>query len=213
MIVKFPPLELADPATGLLAVGGDLEIDSLELAYRNGIFPWPLIDESLLWFAPPQRAILEFDEFHCPKRLTRWLQNSTYTFKVDADFLSVIKACARSRNRKNQGGSWITEEMINGYYGFHEAGYAHSFETYTSAGKLVGGMYGVLLDNYFAGESMFYTETNASKYALVNAVEYLKDEGLTWMDVQQQTPLLASFGAREIPRDEFMTKLEEALVS
>jgi len=211
MITKFPPLELADPETGLLAVGGDLEIDTLELAYRNGIFPWPLIDKQLLWFAPPERTILEFKDFHCPKRLQRSLVSSSFDLKVNTNFLAVIKACATSQNRKSQHGSWITNDMVNAYYNFHEAGFAHSFEAYNTKGELVGGLYGVRINDYFAGESMFYMETNASKFALVHTVAYLEKDGLTWMDVQQHTPLLASFGAKEIPRTQFMNMLAEAL--
>ncbi|NIR52332.1 leucyl/phenylalanyl-tRNA--protein transferase [candidate division KSB1 bacterium] len=210
MSVKFPPVEFADES-GLLAIGGDLDVDTLELAYRNGIFPWPVIEEPLLWFAPPQRAILEFDELHIPRRLQRSLRKADFTFDVNTDFPDVIRACARTKHRKGQRGTWITEDMVQAYIEFHRRGFAHSFEVVNSQGDLVGGLYGVWIGHYFAGESMFYKESNASKFALIKTVDYLKKRGLSWMDVQVLTPLLVHFGAKEIPRFLFMKKLQRAL--
>jgi len=183
----------------LLAVGGDLEVGSLELAYRSGIFPWPVEDQPILWFAPAQRAIIEFSEFKVPKRLRRSLKKSKFRFTVNSRFEDVIRACG------------ITREMIERYIEFHEAGYAQSFEALNESGELVGGMYGVRIENYFAGESMFFRESNASKFALIEAVNYLKAQGLTWMDVQILSPFLMQFGAKEIPRRIFMLKLRQAL--
>ncbi|MCB0303096.1 MAG: leucyl/phenylalanyl-tRNA--protein transferase [Calditrichaeota bacterium] len=211
MIRQFPPLEFADPEYGLLAIGGDLEVGSLELAYRSGIFPWPERAGQILWFAPPQRAVLFFEEFHIPRRLQRHLRHAPFTFRIDQDFPAVIRHCAASKNRGRQRGTWIIPEMIPAYIDFHRAGFAQSFEAYNPAGKLVGGLYGVRIGRYFAGESMFYLESNASKFALVNAVSYLRQEGLEWMDIQMLTPLLAQMGAREIPRDAFMKLLRAAL--
>ncbi|MFQ5823106.1 MAG: leucyl/phenylalanyl-tRNA--protein transferase [bacterium] len=210
MVEKFPPVEKADEM-GLLAVGGDLEVGSLELAYRNGIFPWPVEGLPLIWFAPPCRVILEFNEFRIPKRLQRYLKKANFKFRVDTDFAGVIKACAISKNRKRQKGTWITEQMIQAYIEFHKSGFAHSFETINSKNELVGGLYGVLIDRYFAGESMFYKEPNASKFALIQTIQYVKNLGITWMDVQILTPLLKSFGAKEIPRELFMEKLKKAI--
>ena len=138
------------------------------------------------------------------------LHTARVRFAVNRAFESVIVACANSRNRHGDA-TWITGEMISAYIDFHKAGFAQSFETYNEAGELVGGMYGVLIGRYFAGESMFYLETNASKFALLNAVGYLRRRGLTWMDIQMVTPLLQSFGAVEIPRPEFMARLRQAL--
>ncbi len=212
VIVEFPSVETADPESGMLAFGGDLEVASLELAYRSGIFPWPSSEnEPILWFAPPRRAILEFDSLHIPKRLVRALKKDLFTFKVNNNFQQVITACANNQNRKNQSGTWITSSMISAYINFHNAGFAHCFETYNAGGKLVGGMYGVLIGKYFAGESMFYLENNASKFTLLNAASHLKNLGLTWMDIQMLTPLLTSFGAVEVPRPIFMKKLHKAL--
>lgn len=206
----FPPVETADES-GLLAVGGDVTLSTLKIAYQNGIFPWPHEGYPLLWFAPRRRAILEFKDFKIPKRLQRDLKKLSLTFSVDQDFKGVIRGCATSKTRKGQKGTWITDEMIEGYIRFHQAGYAHSFEARNSEGELVGGLYGVLIGKMFTGESMFYKTTNASKFVLINLVNYLKEKGLTWMDVQVMTSLLKSFGAKEIPRSVFMKKLRKAL--
>ena len=211
MIVEFPPVETADPETGLLAFGGDLTVGSLELAYRCGIFPWPTENQPILWFAPPERAIIEFAEFKIPKRLERSLNKSLFTFRVNSNFAEVIKNCANRTNRKNQQGTWITNAMISAYIEFHKAGFAQSFEVLDGNDELVGGLYGVLINKYFAGESMFYKETNASKFALIQTVEYLKTFEISWMDVQILNPFLATFGTKEISRDLCMRKLKQAL--
>ena len=196
--------------TGLLAIGGDLEVSTLILAYRNGIFPWPVSVQPLLWFAPPKRAILEFDELRISKRLHRYLKTLGFEFRIDTAFESVIKACANSKHRKRQNGTWITAEMTRAYVAFHRSGFAQSFETFKDE-KLVGGLYGVRLGGYFAGESMFHLESNASKFAMVKAIDYLKAEGLRWMDVQVQSPFLRTLGVKEIPRAQFMERLKISL--
>lgn len=213
VVPKFPAVESADES-GVLAIGGDLELETLLLAYKSGIFPWPdPAEDFLLWFSPPQRAILDFTQFKVPKRLRQDLKKNQFHFTVDHCFEKVIQACAESRNRKGQQGTWIINEMILAYTTLHKAGFAHSFETWNSENQLVGGLYGVLIDKMFAGESMFYKETNASKFALIHTVEYLKKLGIFWMDIQMLTPLLKNFGAKEISRHEYMKKLKEALVS
>jgi leucyl/phenylalanyl-tRNA--protein transferase len=208
-ILQFPPLETASPE-GILALGGDFEVGSLLLAYRNGIFPWPTEDFPLLWFAPPERAILEFKDLRVPRRFKQELKKLNFRFAVDRNFSKVIRACAVGNTRKSHG-TWITDDLIRGYLRFHEAGYAHSFECYNEQEELVGGLYGVSLGNMFAGESMFYLESGASKAALLFAVGYLKEKGATWMDVQTMSPLLSILGAKGISRDEFMKKLKKAL--
>lgn len=210
MVIKsFPPIKTASPE-GLLAIGGDLEVPSLLLAYRKGVFPWPTDEFPLLWFAPPFRTILEFKNINVPKRLKRELKKADFNFKIDTNFAGVIHACAEGLTR-NSHGTWITAEMIQAYIRFHEAGYAHSFETYNSKGQLVGGMYGVSLGKMFAGESMFFWESGASKAALLFAAQTLQERGAPWMDAQLMSPLLESFGAHEIPREEYMILLQEAL--
>ncbi len=140
MITKFPPLELADPESGLLAIGGDLEVASLELAYRSGIFPWPHREDEILWFPPPERGILEFADLHIPRRLQRHLKKAPFTFQMNQNFEAVIHHCAVSKNRGKGQGTWITRQMLNAYIAFHAAGFAQSFEAYNDGGKLAGGI-------------------------------------------------------------------------
>lgn len=210
MVIKsFPPIETANPE-GLLAIGGDLEVGSLKLAYQNGIFPWPSQGYPLLWFTPPMRAVLEFKKLRIPKRFQRELKKKNFHYRVDQNFSRVIHACAKGLTRDSTG-TWILPEMVEAYLRFHEAGYAHSFECYNEADQLIGGMYGISLGNMFAGESMFYWESGASKAVLLYAIDYLKSHGGLWMDVQMISPLLASFGAREISREKYLLWLGEAL--
>lgn len=208
-ILAFPPIDKASEE-GLLAVGGDLEIASLKLAYQSGIFPWPMDGYPLLWFAPPERAILEFKEVKISRRLQRELKKPAFTYHIDRNFDQVIRFCAVGWNRRSSG-TWITPDMVEAYVRFHRAGFAHSFECYNRDDDLVGGLYGVAIGSYFAGESMFFHESGASKAALLYAVDYLRAQGGTWMDIQMVSPLLKNFGAREISRASFMTKLKRAI--
>lgn len=208
-ISNFPPVEYADEY-GLLAVGGDLEVESLLCAYRSGVFPWPLLGgEDIPWFAPPKRALLFIDEYRVPRSLRKIIDQQIFDVVVDRDTPAVIRECAVSTKRKDSGATWITTEMIEAYTALYRAGYCHSVESYIGE-RLVGGLYGVSIGGMFAGESMFYLEPNASKVAFHHLVELLKAEGAKWIDCQQLTPLLKSFGAREVPRSEFMRLLEPA---
>jgi leucyl/phenylalanyl-tRNA--protein transferase len=211
MVKSFPPVELADPESGLLAIGGDLEVETLRLAYGNGIFPWPVEDQPLMWYAPAIRPILDFDKMKIPLRFRRTMKKIQFEFRVNTNFVAVITGCADTKNRGHGKGTWITPEMLEAYVDLHKAGNADSFESYNRKGELVGGMYGVHIEKFFAGESMFYLESGASKFALVKAVEYLRALGTNWLDIQMMTPLLKSFGAREIPRREFMRRLRQAI--
>ncbi|HEX5034029.1 MAG TPA: leucyl/phenylalanyl-tRNA--protein transferase, partial [bacterium] len=193
-------------------IGGDLEVSSLKLAYENGVFPWPTEDYPLLWFAPPQRAVLKFSDLRVPKRMRRELSGKEFYFDVDRNFESVIVHCAASLTRKSIG-TWITPWIVEAYLRFHQAGFAHSFECYDSDGDLVGGLYGVAMGGMFAGESMFFLSSGASKATLLYAVETLQARGARWMDIQMMTPLLQRMGAREIPREEFMALLGSALAA
>ncbi|MBF0491717.1 MAG: leucyl/phenylalanyl-tRNA--protein transferase [Deltaproteobacteria bacterium] len=204
--IEFPPVEWA-ARDGLLAMGGNLELETLLSAYQHGIFPWPSSDGFLLWFSPPKRAILEFSEFHFPKRLKQYLKKTAFEFRVNTNFKAVVEACARSKNRKKGEGTWILPEMVEAYSKLHEAGYAISFEAYNAADKLVGGLYGVKIANYFAGESMFYRESFASQFVMLQTVNYLASLGFTWMDVQVLNPHLQKFGVKEIKRALFLEKL------
>jgi len=191
----------------IIAIGGFLNKETLWDAYSHGIFPWPHPNHPLLWFCPNPRAILEFSDFHIPSRVIRELKKVSWTFKKNTYFEKVIRNCATISNRKGQTGTWITENMIQAYIDFHQAGYVTSYEVWDEKHQLIGGLYGVRIGNFFAGESMFHHVSGASKYALIHTIESLKKEGLTWMDIQQLTPLLQLFGGKEIPRKDFLEKL------
>ena len=209
VIQRFPPVEAADEH-GLLAIGGDLEADSVILAYTSGIFPWPIDEDTLAWFAPPERAVLFLDEFHIPKRLQRSLKSSTFTRRIDHDFEGVIRQCAELKNRGDQDGTWITPEIVDAYTHLFRLGHCHSFETYVGD-QLVGGMYGIQVGNFFAAESSFFRVPNASKVAMCTMVEYLKSQNITWFDCQVLTPFSESFGARELSREHYMSLLAGTL--
>lgn len=206
VIERFPPLEYADPH-GLLAVGGDLEPESLLLAYRSGIFPWPLAEDLLTWFSPPQRAIMFLNQFRIPDRLKRYARKQKFEFALNTCFSQVIQKCAEMKNRGNQQGTWITEDILEAYIAFHQAGYAHSIECF-QAGSLVGGLYGVRIGQMFAAESMFFRVSNSSKLCLCLLVQILKQQAIPWFDCQVLTPVTEQFGALELPRDKFLTLLK-----
>jgi len=204
-MLQFPSVELADE-DGVLCIGGDLNSATLRAAYHQGIFPWPVNEEfPVVWFAPPMRGVLFFDEFHIPKSAAKMLRRENYECRVDTAFEQVISHCA---NRPE--GTWITPDIIAAYTTLHHEGIAHSVETYFN-GELVGGLYGVSWGKYFCGESMFHLRSGASKTALIHLVEYLKNCGVTWIDIQNISPLFALFSAREIPRADFMSLLKSAI--
>jgi leucyl/phenylalanyl-tRNA--protein transferase len=209
VIAAFPPVEQANEY-GLIAIGGDLEVPSLLMAYRSGIFPWPMHPEHLTWFAPDPRAVLFFEDLKIPESLKKERRRGWAELKIDQDFEGVIRSCAQGINRGKQRGTWITEQMISAYIDLHKAGHAHSIECYAD-GNLVGGLYGVCVGRAFAGESMFYRKANASKLCLWFLVEYLSKRGLSWIDCQQLTPLLKSFGAKEISRASYMSLLSKEI--
>lgn len=211
-VLEFPPVELADE-NGFLAIGGDLEVPSLVLAYRSGIFPWPIPGvEEITWFAPPRRAVLFLDKFHVSRSLNKVRSSRKFEVKIDANTPAVIQSCASSEHRLLGNATWITAEMIEGYSQLAVAGYCHSVESYLHQ-RLVGGLYGVAIGAMFAGESMFYTESEASKIAFLSLVEHLSARGCWWIDCQQLTPMFEQFGAEEISRDDFMELLQEATTS
>ncbi len=208
--ISFPPLEEADE-TGLLAIGGELDIETLLTAYKNGIFPWPINDKILAWFAPPMRAVLFLEKFHISKTLKRELNRTKYTFSFNQHFKEVVEGCQELNNRAKQKSTWITREMARAYEELHKAGYARSVEVYDH-GELVGGLYGVEIGKMFAGESMFFRKPNASKLALCMLVEYLKHNGSTWLDCQVMTPHMKHLGAEEIFREDFIVLLKNTLI-
>jgi leucyl/phenylalanyl-tRNA--protein transferase len=207
-IRSFPPVDFADE-NGILAIGGDLEPESVLLAYKNGIFPWPHPNYPLLWFAPPKRAVIFFDELHIGRTLKKEQKHSQFKFTINRAFGAVIRACAGSKNRNDSGGTWITPQMIKTYENLFTQGFAYSVESWNND-RLVGGFYGVRIKNFVGGESMFYQEPNASKLAFLFFAENLKNEGVSWIDCQTLTHTFESFGAREIERNEFMKLLKNA---
>jgi leucyl/phenylalanyl-tRNA---protein transferase len=204
----FPEPRHAEP-DGLLAVGGDLSPQRLLTAYADGIFPWYSDGSPILWWSPDPRLVLDPAELHVPRSLERTLRRGRYGVRADTAFGQVIRRCAESP-RPGQNGTWITGEMIDAYEELHRLGYAHSFEAW-EGGALAGGLYGVSLGGAFFGESMFADRPDASKAAFVRAVRWLDREGVRLVDCQVATEHLARFGAREIPRDVFLTRLEAAL--
>jgi len=204
-IIAFPEPWRADP-DGLLAVGGDLSVLRLIEAYRHGIFPWYNDDYPILWWTPDPRPILIPARLRVGPRFLRYLRNHPFELAVDADFQSVISACA-AMERPGQGGTWLTDDMIRAYVRLHCAGYAHSVEC-RREGRLMGGIYGVAVGKAFFGESMFHRESQASKVAFAHLVWLLGALGYRFMDCQQATPHVMRFGAMQIPRREF-TRLAE----
>ena len=205
---SFPPLELAlcEPS-GLLCAGGDLTPQRLVTAYLNGIFPWYSPGEPILWWSPDPRMVLFPGEFRISCSLRKTLRNGNYQVRLDTRFKAVIQACARTP-RKDQPGTWITPEIQAAYCKLHELGYAHSVETWVDE-TLVGGLYGIAIGKMFYGESMFAHATDASKIAVSHLVHFLGERGFGMIDCQMNTPHLASLGAQEIPRDEFIDRLRQ----
>jgi len=207
----FPPLELAlHEPNGLLCAGGDLSPQRLLNAYQHGIFPWYASGEPILWWSPDPRMVLDAADFRISRSLRRRLRAGRYQVKLDSDFPAVIRACAEAP-REGQDGTWISREMQHAYWQLAQLGFAHSVETW-SDGQLVGGLYGMAIGRMFYGESMFALTTDASKIAAAHLARFLESEGYGMIDCQMKTAHLASLGAREIPRADFMDRLR-ALVA
>ncbi len=198
----FPPLEraLKDP-NGLLAAGGELSVERLLEAYRRGVFPWYSGSEPVLWWSPDPRMVLYCEELKVSRSLGKNARNKGYEVRVDTAFTAVLEGCA-----DRPQGTWLGGDMKKAYQRLHRAGHAHSFETWLGD-ELVGGLYGVAIGRMFFGESMFSRETDASKVALMALVGELRAREFPLIDCQMHTPLLASLGAREIPRRSFMREL------
>jgi leucyl/phenylalanyl-tRNA--protein transferase len=204
-LVPFLNPELADEQ-GLVAIGGDLRPERLLAAYSRGIFPWYDETTPILWWSPDPRAIFELDRFHVPRRLQRTIRSGKFTVTVNRDFAAVIRGCAERPGE----GTWITPEMIAAYERLHRMGYAHSLETWQGE-VLAGGIYGVALGGFFAGESMFHRVRDASKVALAALVQRLRERGFQLFDIQLRTDHTARLGAIEIPRSEYLKRLKKAL--
>ena len=190
---------------GLIAISNTLKSERIIEAYKQGIFPWFNQHEPILWWSPDPRLVLFPDDLKISSSLSKKIKKNDYQFKVDKNFLSVIKSCSEVK-RKDQDGTWIDERMIIAYSELHQMKIAHSFEIYFN-GNLVGGLYGIILDDVFFGESMFHYKTDASKIAFVLAIQYLENMGVKMIDCQMKTKHLLSFGAKEITRNHFIQLL------
>jgi leucyl/phenylalanyl-tRNA---protein transferase len=205
--INFPPVDLAEP-DGLLAIGGDLSEERLIAAYRKGIFPW-YEGLHILWWCPDPRFVLFPAELHISKSMRTLLNQNSFEVTINKAFCSVIKNC-KTVPRKDQDGTWITEDVQQAYISLHRSGYAHSAEAWRN-GELVGGLYGIRMGKIFFGESMFSKESNASKYVFIKYVEQLKSEGVELIDCQVYTDHLKSLGARLIPRKQFIELVKRNL--
>jgi leucyl/phenylalanyl-tRNA---protein transferase len=205
----FPPAESADEF-GLVCIGGDLSSAHLLDAYRHGLFPWPLIHgvDEPQWWSPDPRAIFELNQFHVSRRLDETLRGRRFTVTSDENFSGVILGCATAGDRR--GKTWLTPDMIAAYEELHRQGHAHSVEAWCGD-ELAGGVYGVAIGGFFAGESMFFRQRDASKVALFHLFQHLGQCGYQLFDIQQLTDHTASLGAVEISRQEYLQRLAAAL--
>lgn len=206
-VIGFPDPSEANE-DGLLAIGGDLSADRLVTAYSLGIFPWFNEDESILWWSPDPRLILEPEKFKLSKSLKRIIKKKDYEVLFDHDFKTVIENCAFTE-RKDEDGTWITNNMKEAFIDLHDKGLAHSVEVYEE-GEIIGGLYGVSLGKAFFGESMFFKKNDASKVALYYLCQELKKWGFHFIDAQVETNHLLSLGAEKIDREDFLERLEIA---
>jgi leucyl/phenylalanyl-tRNA---protein transferase len=205
--LAFPNLQTAN-REGLLALGGDLSVPRLLLAYRSGIFPWT--DEPLTWWSPDPRAIFDIEQFRPPKRLLSKLRHHPFELTMDRSFSAVIHACAAPAEGRES--TWISPRFIEAYLELHRQGHAHSVEVWQGR-QLVGGIYGIAIAGFFAGESMFHRETDASKIALCHLMDRLRARKFELFDTQVLSPLTARLGAIEIRRRDYLERLASALRS
>ena len=202
----FPPLSqaLTEP-NGLIAIGGDLSANRLLSAYKQGIFPWYNEGDPVAWYSPNPRMVLFPAELKISNSLKKTLKKQVFEIRFNSVFKEVITACSQT-TRDGQPGTWISPDMITAYCQLHDLGFAMSVESWQD-GKLVGGCYGIKIGRMFYGESMFHHVTDASKVAFVHLVNHLKTLQIGLIDCQMKTPLLASFGGREINREDFLQSL------
>lgn len=195
------------PDEDVVAVGADLEQDTLLYAYAHGMFPMHIdrARQRLGWWSPVQRGIIPLDGLHVSRSTRRSARNYAVTFNTA--FTEVMTLCATT----HRDGHWITEEFVAAFTRLHDSGHAMSVEVRDDSGSIVGGTYGVRIDRFFAGESMFHLRTDASKVALVHLFERLRDEGCSLFDTQWCTPHLASLGCTEVPRARYLHLLHRAI--
>jgi leucyl/phenylalanyl-tRNA--protein transferase len=203
--LRFPDPRRAD-SEGLVAVGGDLSVARLSLAYRSGIFPWTA--DPITWWSPDPRAVLELDGFHVSRSLARVLRQGQFRVTINQAFRRVMEGCAEPAPGRRT--TWITPEFLEAYSRLHAAGQAHSLECWLGD-QLVGGIYGVALGGFFAGESMFHRASNASKIALFYLVEHLRQRRFVLFDIQMLTPITAQLGGSTIRRAAYLRRLARAV--
>jgi len=206
--IDFPDVDTATE-DGVVAVGGDLSPARLLEAYRRGIFPWYSHGQPVIWWSPDPRAVLPLDGLRVGRTLNKVLRRNFFQVTFDQAFDRVVQACV-TEHREPRGGGWLTPEMATAYGRLHRLGYAHSVETWKD-GTLAGGLYGVGIHGFFAGESMFYRVSDASKVALVALVERMRRRGMRLLDCQMLTPVTRALGAIEISRRDYCILLSEAL--
>lgn len=206
----FPPLSMAlSEPNGLIAIGGDLSAARLLSAYRQGIFPWFNQGEPIMWWSPNPRMVLFPDELKISNSLKKTLKKALFEVRFNTSFREVMTACSQTP-RHGQAGTWISPDMIAAYCELHRLGYAISMESWLN-NTLVGGCYGIKIGRMFYGESMFHQVTDASKVAFAHLVNHLQTQGVGLIDCQMKTPLLSSFGGREIPREALMQHLRKLI--
>lgn len=203
--IYFPPAEETSPE-GIIAVGGDLSPERLLLAYQNGIFPWYDHDEPKLWWCPEERMVLFFENLRITKSMRNILNRNEFKITFNTAFKNVISNCQKSP-RKNQDGTWISDEIVEAYCKLHELGYAKSVEVWQN-NELVGGLYGIDLGHVFCGESMFSKVSNASKVAFIHLAKQLEMANYRLLDCQVYNSHLESLGCIEIDRDDFLMILK-----
>ena len=216
MLNPFPPTSHAlNEPNGLLAVGGDLRSETLISAYAQGIFPWFEPGQNILWWSPDPRSVLIPDRIHISRSLKKFLRKSAWQISCDTRFAAVVDRCAnvlRQQEGHTEHGTWITAEMRQAYLALHQLGVAHCVEV-CDGDQLLGGLYGVMLDGVFFGESMFSDDTNASKVALIALARLCTDNGLVMIDCQVHNPHLETLGAELVSRQVFEKKLEGAITT
>jgi leucyl/phenylalanyl-tRNA---protein transferase len=203
--LRFPDPRRAD-SEGLVAIGGDLSVARLLLAYRSGVFPWTV--DPITWWSPDPRAVIELNQFRPPRNLAKLMRKQPFEITMDRAFKRVMEGCAALAT--GRASTWITPEFIEAYTRLHEESHAHSVECWQE-GELVGGIYGVSIGGFFAGESMFHRVSNASKVALSHLVARLRERGFALFDIQMITLVTRQFGAVEISRDDYLERLKAAV--
>ena len=204
----FPDPHLGDD-DGLLCIGGDLSPERLILAYHHGIFPWFSFRSwgEPHWYCPMQRFVIFPNEIHVSHSMRSLINKQQYCVSINEDFDGVIHGCSLAQDRINENGAWLGDEIIDAYTALHDMSFAASVEVWDDKGRLVGGLYGVTINNCFMGESMFSLVPSASKLALIGLAYHLQDLGWKMIDCQLETPHLRSMGARFIPYDDYIELL------